>query len=66
MIRGILEICDTMWLFLLIGILFVGVVRISALLFRVYSKAPDFWKLPYECYYSYCNIDTDSKNIFYY
>ena len=38
---------ETTWLFLQIGVPFVGVLIRKALLFEVHSGAPDFWKLPY-------------------
>ena len=31
-----------------VGVLFVGVLLIRALLFGVYTGAPDCWKLPYQ------------------
>ena len=34
------------WLFYQLGILLTGVLVVRALLFGVYIKAPDFWKLP--------------------
>ena len=33
-----------------LGVRFAGVLVISALLLRVYLRAPDFWKVPYSSY----------------
>ena len=35
--------------FYTLGVLFVGVLIIAALLLGVHVGAPDFWKLPYGC-----------------
>ena len=37
---------DSMWLLRYIGGLFVGVLLMRALLFGLYTWAPEFWKLP--------------------
>ena len=33
-----------------LGALFMGILSIGALLFGVYDRAPDFWKLPHRDY----------------
>ena len=41
-----------------LGVLFVGVLIARALLFGVYSRAPDFWKLPFGggSWYGTCSL----------
>ena len=45
------------------GVLLVGVLRVRALLFGIYIRAPVFWKLPYGCGNEQDTIPDQTKEI---